>query len=392
MNEEDEDRSYFFGRRPDKTIVSKSFTDNLTEKLRIASKIVEGQEGLKFAVVENEVTLRVTPKGRYEIKATLLEDDRAIKMLTLQKYNSSTGPIDREHFSFGPAEIETLLTFIFATKIAPLADDRKLHLSDDQLRDIVLDQSQAQRIFLKNEELFLKIAQSEELKRDLIAVGYRRKQLQRFESLLADRSFFEAEKGRLRTTPEGVWQKFFEENTWIFGYGLSYLFLTGLQEKKLEQIVRGHDVTGTGKRADALMKTRGLIGSLCFVEIKRHDTDLLVAQSYRVGAWAPSAELCGGVAQVHATVQEALEKIGRKLAPTDGFGNPTGEVLFNFEPRSFLVVGSLDQFVTDTGINEAKFRSFETYRRNTRRPEILTFDEVLHRARFIVVHSEQAIE
>jgi hypothetical protein len=49
-----------------------------------------------------------------------------------------------------------------------------------------------------------------------------------------------------------------------------------------------------------------------------------------------------------------------------------------------LIVGDLSEFQTDVGINENKFRSFELYRRNTARPEILTFDELLERARFIV--------
>jgi hypothetical protein len=83
-------------------------------------------------------------------------------------------------------------------------------------------------------------------------------------------------------------------------------------------------------------------------------------------------------------VQGAIEEIGRKITLNDAAGNPTGETLFNVEPRSFLVIGSLDEFVAEHGINETKFRSFEMYRRNTRRPEILTFDELLHRARFIV--------
>ena len=67
-------------------------------------------------------------------------------------------------------------------------------------------------------------------------------------------------------------------------------------------------------------------------------------------------------------------------------GDPTGEVLFNIEPRSCLVVGSLEQFQSDHGINVPKFRSFELYRRHTGRPEIITFDELLQRARFIVEH------
>ena len=32
----------------------------------------------------------------------------------------------------------------------------------------------------------------------------------------------------------------------------------------------------------------------------------------------------------------------------------------------------------------SRYRSFETFRRNLHQPEILTFDELLYRARFIV--------
>ena len=114
-------------------------------------------------------------------------------------------------------------------------------------------------------------AQQEDITRDLVAVGYRRKQLRNFEALLQDERFFAGERERLQCRPEDVWQKFFEANTWIFGYGLSYQFLSKLDQGKLEKIVRGHDLTGAAKRSDALMKTRGIIGSLCFIEIKRHD-------------------------------------------------------------------------------------------------------------------------
>jgi hypothetical protein len=50
------------------------------------------------------------------------------------------------------------------------------------------------------------------------------------------------------------------------------------------------------------------------------------------------------------------------------------------------VIGSLDEFYADHGVNVSKFRSFELYRRNTSRPEVITFDELLERARFIVEH------
>jgi hypothetical protein len=134
------------------------------------------------------------------------------------------------------------------------------------------------------------------------------------------------------------------------------------------------------------MKTRGIISSLCFVEIKRHDTPLLASTQYRPDVWPPSTELSGGVSQLQATVHAAIYSLGHKLLPRGQTGDPTGEVLFNIEPRSCLVVGSLDQFQTDHGPNIPKFRSFELYRRHTGRPEIITFDELLERARFIVEH------
>jgi Domain of unknown function (DUF4263) len=211
--------------------------------------------------------------------------------------------------------------------------------------------------------------------------------LEKFESLVSDYEHFAEEQRRLSTTPEGVWQQFCEANTWIFGYGLSFQFLSSLNMRKLEVVVRGADVTGTGK--DALMKTRGLISSLCFVEIKRHDKALLSEQQHRPGVWGPSQYLSNAVSQVQATVHDAVERIGRKLVPNDEFGDPTGEVLFNIQPRSCLIVGSLSELQADRRIKENKVRSFELYRRNTVRPEIVTFDELLERARFIVRHEKR---
>jgi hypothetical protein len=82
--------------------------------------------------------------------------------------------------------------------------------------------------------------------------------------------------------------------------------------------------------------------------------------------------------QSHATVHSALSAIGHTLRPTNSAGDPTGEVLFNIEPRSYLIAGSLNEFKGDNGINEAKYCSFESYRRNVKKPEIITFDELLH--------------
>src|SRR5699024_9936549 len=58
---------------------------------------------------------------------------------------------------------------------------------------------------------------------------------------------------------------------------------------------------------------------------------------------------------------------------------------FIVRPRSYLIVGSLDQFVgSEGGLHHDKFRSFELHRRNLYEPEVLTFDEVLARAEWQV--------
>jgi hypothetical protein len=71
----------------------------------------------------------------------------------------------------------------------------------------------------------------------------------------------------------------------------------------------------------------------------------------------------------------------------DQAGAPTGEELFVVQPRSYLVVGTLSEFTADRGPNLPKYRAFEDYRRNLRQPEILTFDELYERAKFIVDHA-----
>ena len=147
MTDEYDESKWFFDRRTDKTIISRRFTDRLSgQTLRIASHIVEGQSGLKFATAKDEMVLRVTPAGRYEIKATFLEDDRSIRTLTIQRYSSKSGPLDKQHFSFVGREIDTLISFIAGVKTVPLDGAAKVHLPDEVLRDIVLDQGQARRI------------------------------------------------------------------------------------------------------------------------------------------------------------------------------------------------------------------------------------------------------
>lgn len=259
-----------------------------------------------------------------------------------------------------------------------------MNVTDAELRKLLLSPEQVRSLIVQNQELVLELASSEITKSDLVALGYRKKQLERFEKLLCDPDYFGQERRSSGTTDEGVWQQFFEKNKWIFGYGLTYIFLAGLDDRKLEQVVIGHTFADRGKRADAVMKTKGAVEALCLVEIKKNSTPLLKATPYRPTCFSPSDELSGGVAQLQGTLEQAVRKLSDKIELQNEDGDPSGDELFSYQPRSFLVIGSLTEFETPGGINKDKYRSFELFRRNTIRPEIVTFDELYQRAKFIV--------
>jgi hypothetical protein len=225
---------------------------------------------------------------------------------------------------------------------------------------------------------------------DIINVAYRKEQLRLFEELLTDRDAVEGYRAKHQIAQRGdeaVWQHFFEANTWIFGYGLNFVFNRPLEGRDLEIVVRGHDIAGAGKRTDALLKTAGVVSSLCFVEIKKPSTDLLESEAYRPDCWQASRELSGGIAQSQKTIHKTLENLPTEFRPSDSHGNPTGEVLYSYRPKAFLIAGQLSEFVAPEGINRERFASFELLRRNVLSPEIITFDELLERARFIVSNS-----
>jgi hypothetical protein len=376
--------------KPGKTYISPSLPafGQQERNVRIASKLIESPIKYAFAKVKDELVLRHKEGAKTHIKATFFEDDRRISVLTIQGYTLTTEKPHNTSFSFIGSEIGKLLEFITNIRGVSFTGKGSVNISDEDLRSIVLSNRQAQNLVEENEDLFAEVIRSSITKNDVVAVGYRKKQLEVFRSLLEDPAYFETLKARKQCTDERLWQQYFERNPWIFGYGLSYIYLASLNDKKLEQVVQGHHIGAPGKRVDALMKSKGLISSLCFVEIKTHRTPLLSAKPYRVGCWAPSSELAGAVSQVQGTVASATDTIRGKLALTSSEGFPTGEEAFNYSPKAYLVVGSLAEFVGDHGVNHEQYRSLELFRRNTISPELITFDELYERAKFIVHASE----
>lgn len=389
---DNKDAEYFFNTLPGKVIHSRRIEDKPSGRgIRILSEIIETPEEITFTTDLTEITIRDTPTGRQRIKATVFEDNRNIKVLTIQRYmrlNNQFFPYKKQHFSFVGEEITKLKKFLASIETISFDGDGKGRISDTDLDDLILGTVQAQKLMDKNADVFVELMQNENWEKDIVALGYRREQLKKFAKLLHNEEYFREEQTKCNGSAERVWQNFFEINTWIFGYGLSYQFLAALDGRKLEQIVSGFSVSTLGKRIDGLLKTKGAVEALCFVEIKTHKSLLLKNSEYRTGAWVPSEHLAGGVSQLQATVREAGKMLKEQYKSEDEEGNPTGELLHNISPNSFLVVGSLAEFETKNGPNLKKYASFEDFRRSLTRPTILTFDELFERASYIVEHSE----
>ena len=352
--------------------------------IRIASKVFEKSGTDSFAKIKDELVVRRTTGGKQEIKAVFYEDDRGLEKLTFQRYGLDTGnPYKSAHFSFSPNEVEKIIEFLSSLKLLKFKGPLGENATDEQIQELLLDKEKVLRVLHSDIKAVVEFAKNEVTSEDIVALSYRKKQLRTFQNLLIPEYMAETIIRRKAKGEEKVWQDFFEKNPWIFGYGLNYVFSSNLDNRKLELAVKGSDISGKGKIADGVLKTLGAVNSFCYVEIKKASSKLLHSE-YRSGCWRVDPEVSGGVSQVQTTIELAVQNLGKRFRPEDKQGFPTGEVIFNYKPKGFLVIGCLSEFVGEGGINEAQYRSFELYRRNLNLPEIITFDELLQRAQSIV--------
>lgn len=174
---------------------------------------------------------------------------------------------------------------------------------------------------------------------------------------------------------EGYWQDFFEQHTWIFGYGLNYQILRLVEG---QPYYGGRRVEGAGdQRGDFLCRTEALIKFTVLVDIKKPQSPIFGGRHYRNGAWSLHSELTGGVSQLQANCR-TWDHDGSQEEQTHE--RLLRERTYTVEPDSILVIGHSSQYAEDT----EKRNTFEAFRQNLHKPQIITFDELYERAKFIV--------
>ncbi len=184
------------------------------------------------------------------------------------------------------------------------------------------------------------------------------------------------------TWDEHDWQAFFRRAPWIFGHGLDYTFLVNEQA---EPNYDGQDLGGEGgARGDELMRTAGQFRFAVLVELKKPGTDLISgSKPYRNGAWRIGAEVAGGVAQLQAN----CERIRLAADTRENVRYLDDRDMTVADPQAILVIGHTRLLVDDY-----QRASFHRFRRNLWNPTVLTYDELLERARFLVGKAADRVE
>lgn len=393
-SKEEREGYWISNRRPDRTYVSRTFEHNRPnssengQPARFVSKVFDIEHETEIDAELDTWSVRKSPAGRIQIKLLVVRTAGTVKHLIVHRLiTRKSAPSTAEVLlDLEGDDARRLVELIANLHHIPLEGGETVRIDDALIRDLFTDPTALVGLYSRDPDRFRQLITDDQAARDVVAVAARRAQVDRFERLLDDDAYFD-EQCEHHAGPEAVWQAYFEENPWIFGCTLAGQFMTSWAPGKLEQVVSGSSIASTMKRPDAVMRTAGRVRSMVFAEIKTHRTPLLqtTKDPYRPGCWAPHLELAGGVAQVHATVQAATDEIGTRITSRDAEGAEIfGDVTYLFRPRSFLVIGDLGQLVGVGGDHPEKIRSFELFRRHLTHPEVVTFDELLERARWLI--------
>lgn len=378
-----EDFKYFQLRKEAKTYISKvfAFSGRNSEPRRHVRMVIEGSDRVHLGEIEGSLCLRLTGNSRKtQVTAMVTQDDRGIRRLTLQTFKSRAGDwieaFEKDEFTFRPGEFSRLLNFLSQVEFIDLSNQDNF-----QIEDISKQAGPKAIIDAADLGIFERFKRMSETQRSTVVHSLhdaltkeeinillgRRQGLEEFEARLIAQDWSEAE-----------WQEFFEREPWVFGYGLDYRIMRQFGR----EMTVGSGGTDNQNRpiVDFLMS---FTDYTVLVEIKRPDTAIFrQTRGGRAGTWEFSSEFMSAVSQILAQRAEwsVFAETGRHF---DKEGNPLEARTKN--AKSILVIGTRDQFADGSTLrnDNVKRDTFELFRRECRAIDILTFDELFERARFI---------
>jgi hypothetical protein len=383
MSDSDE-HDFFRLRKQAKTYVSKVFSWKTadTEKKRNVKIVFEGNDQMLLGEIDGILCLRLSgEKRKTQVSALVTQDDKKIKRVTLQKFVDRSGDAifgyEKEEFTFRSDEFSRLVAFLNQIQFIDLSNEDNFQIEDISSQagpKAIIDASDSsivQQIKRIPSERRSGILQSllGSLSHEEINLLLGRKQgMKEF-----DVQF------RLNQWSETEWQDFFEREEWVFGYGLDYRIVRQF-DRELTVGAGGADNRGRPV-VDFLMQ---FTDYTVLVEVKKPDTPLFKrTKGGRAGTREFSSQFTSAVSQILEQKAEWLS-FAQSGEHYDKSGNNRLEARTR-NTKSILVIGSTQEFDNAENARESQVMrdTFELYRREFRGIDIITFDELLHRARYI---------
>jgi hypothetical protein len=374
------DNNFIDNKQTNKVYVSRRIEhtaqDGSIIPLRYVSKVINSEKILGDVKERGVIQLRITDSGKQEILAKVLELSNRIYVLTIQRYSKATGSPHQVYFSFVGKEIRELRDFIDSVVLLQFPDDKKSRIEDSDLLRL-------KNAFSKNPDIKLieETLKNNVTDKDIISIGYRKNELEVFRKLLQENYLNDYKREIIKnekTKDERVWQYFFNKNPWIFGYGLDYRF-QGILQKEFQT---------SGGEADGSNNVKGdfLLGDnkfVTFVELKKPETKIFASSKNRSNSWRLSNDL------IEATSQILEQKAsGQIRLETEDLHDDSGKKIKqnSYDSKIILIIGSWDELEESVSDLEKKIKrkTFELFRRDSRNIEIITYDELYERAKFIV--------
>ncbi|AXG74536.1 DUF4263 domain-containing protein [Flavobacterium arcticum] len=343
--------------------------------------------GRFFQVVfsdNNETHIKLASKTL--MKITYLKESDDIEGIEIVKAISGN---EKERIKFSKFNLQQLTCFLDFIKNIDLKSisDRRITLADDSLNNIDSKTKKQITTLLSGTEGLDVIKDSLDsgliTSQDLVNTGYRKQQLKIFEKLLNNKEYiviYKTEFCNPKTKDETAWQHFFNKNQWIFGYGLDYRF-QGILQKEFH--ASGTTASGSnGVIGDFLTGDNNFTS---FVELKLPTTQLFGKDKNRANVWKLSNDLLEAFSQILEQKASGQLKIETSKELNNDKSTPITQRAY--DSKTILIIGNwseINKSPEPEGIKSIKKKTFELFRRDSRNIEILTYDELYDRAKFIV--------
>ena len=341
----------------------------------------EFESGRFFQVVhedENCATLKFAPKTM--LKIIYIKELDNIEGFEIIKLVNETEKERVKLSKFNFAQLKEFLRFISEIDLKGITA-RRLKILDDQELDSETIRSVKTLLSKDGGADLVETLINDGIisSKDIVNTSFRKRGLQYFKNLKNIPNYWKnyADENNIsKHSEEKVWQYFFEKNQWIFGYGLDYRYQEILQREvhlSDSELDGSNTVIGDYLLGDNFFTT--------FVELKKPSTLLFANKGNRSNSWKLSNDLIESVSQI---LEHKASGLIRLDSPQYIKGEPLKQKAY--DSKVILIIGDWNELENSANTLEKdiKKKTLELFRRDSRNVEILTFDELFERAKFIV--------